>query len=184
MVIVGILFVFFADIDHRYGFFQAPVPLIVVALAVISIPFDRPVIMLVLIAVSLNDVFAFVIGKLVGGAKLLPAISPNKTVAGSLGAMIVTTALVAPLNALPIWRKQTRHEHLTAPRERLIDRGCVYLLFPEGTRRRDGMPAEFKSGVGALVAGTEVPKCRSCRVTSTAPSRRFRPAAAGRGRAR
>ncbi|MGE0733654.1 MAG: phosphatidate cytidylyltransferase [Alphaproteobacteria bacterium] len=134
-VILGILFVFFAAIDHWYGFFQALVPLTVVGLAVISIPLDRPsgyvqrvalaifgflvfgvafghlafmandwhyrpIVLMVLIAVSLNDVFAFVIGKLVGGPKLVPVTSPNKTLAGSLGAMVLTTTLVALLAGL------------------------------------------------------------------------------------
>jgi phosphatidate cytidylyltransferase len=55
----------------------------------------RPVLLLVLVAVGLNDVFAFVVGRLVGRGKLLPATSPNKTVAGALGALVLTTALVA-----------------------------------------------------------------------------------------
>src|SRR5262249_50215192 len=44
-----------------------------------------------------NDVFAYCAGKSIGGPKLLPATSPNKTVAGSLGALVLTTALVAGL---------------------------------------------------------------------------------------
>ncbi|MAE68144.1 MAG: phosphatidate cytidylyltransferase [Phycisphaeraceae bacterium] len=47
-----------------------------------------------LLAVELNDVFAFLTGKLVGGPRLRPRTSPNKTLAASIGAMILTTALV------------------------------------------------------------------------------------------
>ena len=61
------------------------------------------------------------------------------------------------LNALPIWRRQTKRDHLTQLRERLGERRSVYLIFPEGTRSRDGSMAQFKPGLGALVAGTEIP---------------------------
>lgn len=61
------------------------------------------------------------------------------------------------MNALPIWRSKTRRDHLTALRERLLGERCVYLLFPEGTRSRDGAMGRFKPGLGALIAGAEVP---------------------------
>lgn len=54
----------------------------------------RPVLLLILLAVALNDVFAFCVGKLVGGPRLLPRTSPGKTVAGAVGAMVLTTMLV------------------------------------------------------------------------------------------
>jgi len=55
----------------------------------------RPVVLLLLTAVALNDVAAFTCGKLLGGWKLLPATSPNKTVSGALGAVAVTGGVVA-----------------------------------------------------------------------------------------
>ncbi|MEX2287939.1 MAG: phosphatidate cytidylyltransferase, partial [Planctomycetaceae bacterium] len=51
--------------------------------------------LLILIGVSLNDVFAYCIGKSMGRKKLLPNTSPGKTMAGSVGALILTTLLVA-----------------------------------------------------------------------------------------
>jgi phosphatidate cytidylyltransferase len=54
----------------------------------------RSLIVLVFLAVQLNDVFAFCVGKSLGGPKLCPHTSPNKTVSGSLGAIVLTTALV------------------------------------------------------------------------------------------
>lgn len=57
----------------------------------------RPIILLILICVGLNDVFAFTVGKLLGGRKLLPHTSPNKTVSGALGALVLTTAVTALL---------------------------------------------------------------------------------------
>ena len=56
----------------------------------------RPLVLLLLLtAVALNDVLAFTAGKLIGGPKLLPATSPNKTVSGALAALLGTTVLVA-----------------------------------------------------------------------------------------
>ena len=66
-------------------------------------PNYRPFVLLLLTTVALNDVFAFTAGKLLGGPKLLPATSPNKTVSGALGALL-GTAPVAALIAWPIFR--------------------------------------------------------------------------------
>jgi phosphatidate cytidylyltransferase len=57
----------------------------------------RPLILLILLAVEANDVFAYVVGKTFGHRKLAPYTSPNKTVAGAAGAIVLTTLLVMPL---------------------------------------------------------------------------------------
>jgi phosphatidate cytidylyltransferase len=54
----------------------------------------RPLLVLVLLAVEMNDVFAFTCGKLLGRHKLAPNTRPKKTVEGSLGALVLTTLLV------------------------------------------------------------------------------------------
>jgi phosphatidate cytidylyltransferase len=54
----------------------------------------RPLLIFFLIAVELNDVMAFVTGRLFGRRKLCPNTSPNKTVAGAVGAVVGTTAFV------------------------------------------------------------------------------------------
>ncbi len=61
------------------------------------------------------------------------------------------------LNALPMRRKKSSVGDLKDLRSRLIEEPCVLLLFPEGTRVKDGRMAPFKPGVGMLVAGTDVP---------------------------
>lgn len=61
------------------------------------------------------------------------------------------------LNALPMWRKRCGPHALEQLRQRLIDEPCAYILFPEGTRSRDGSMVSFKPGLGMIVAGTDVP---------------------------
>lgn len=61
------------------------------------------------------------------------------------------------LNALPFWRKKCVAEALDNLRQRMTGEGACLILFPEGTRTRDGLMHPFKSGVGVLVSGTEVP---------------------------
>jgi len=61
------------------------------------------------------------------------------------------------VNALPVWRgKGTRHA-LAHLRERLVRGSSGFIVFPEGTRSRDGQMQPFKPGIGMLVAGTEIP---------------------------
>jgi len=55
----------------------------------------RPMLLLILLSVEANDVFAFISGKTLGRRKLAPNTSPNKTIAGAVGALVLTTPLVA-----------------------------------------------------------------------------------------
>lgn len=61
------------------------------------------------------------------------------------------------LNALPLWRRACGTHALEDLRARLVDGGSSFILFPEGTRARDGKLASFKPGIGMLVAGSPVP---------------------------
>ncbi|EHM02882.1 phosphatidate cytidylyltransferase [Acetobacteraceae bacterium AT-5844] len=63
-------------------------------------PGYRPLVLMLLAAIALNDVAAFTWGKLIGGRKLLPNTSPNKTISGAVGALCTTTLLVAFLGHL------------------------------------------------------------------------------------
>lgn len=130
VVVLGVLLVYFAVLDHWYGFFVALVPLLICVIAATAILADRPkgyiqrvalgifgfalfgsafahlgymandagyrpILLMILLAVELNDVFAYVVGKSLGRRKLAPNTSPNKTVAGSAGAVLLTSPLVA-----------------------------------------------------------------------------------------
>jgi phosphatidate cytidylyltransferase len=54
----------------------------------------RPLLIFVLAAVGLNDVGAFVTGRIVAGPKLCTNTSPNKTVAGAIGAVVLSVLFV------------------------------------------------------------------------------------------
>ena len=55
----------------------------------------RPILFWLVVCVEMNDVFAYITGKTFGRRKLMPHTSPNKTVGGFLGALLLTTALAA-----------------------------------------------------------------------------------------
>jgi phosphatidate cytidylyltransferase len=55
----------------------------------------RPMLLMLLLTTELNDVFAYVTGRLMGRRKVAPNTSPNKTVGGSAGALVLTTLLTA-----------------------------------------------------------------------------------------
>jgi 1-acyl-sn-glycerol-3-phosphate acyltransferase len=70
----------------------------------------------------------------------------------------VLTAFAAfAMNALPMWRRNCGPHALEELRKRLLEEPCAYILFPEGTRSRDGEIHSFKPGIGMIVAGTDVP---------------------------
>jgi phosphatidate cytidylyltransferase len=62
----------------------------------------RPVLLLIICAVELNDIFAYICGHLFSQRKFVPSTSPNKTVGGALGAIVLTTPLMA-IGAHFVW---------------------------------------------------------------------------------
>ncbi|HEY8749731.1 MAG TPA: lysophospholipid acyltransferase family protein [Tepidisphaeraceae bacterium] len=63
----------------------------------------------------------------------------------------------ATINALPMQRGRGGAHALDDLRNRLAAERCVYVLFPEGTRSRDGSMNPFKPGIGMFLAGTDAP---------------------------
>lgn len=56
-------------------------------------PGYRSILLMLILLVALNDVFAYCSGKLIGKKKLVPNTSPGKTYAGALWALFLTTVL-------------------------------------------------------------------------------------------
>ena len=77
--------------------------------------FYRSLLLLLIFSVQMNDVFAYVVGKSIGGPKLAPRTSPNKTISGSLGAIVLTTLLIFGLSGLVF-----REGPMSAPLPRLV----------------------------------------------------------------
>jgi 1-acyl-sn-glycerol-3-phosphate acyltransferase len=61
------------------------------------------------------------------------------------------------LNALPMWRKSCGPHALADLRRKLQEEKAIFIIFPEGGRRRTGSMMPFKHGLGMLVAETNVP---------------------------
>ena len=60
------------------------------------------------------------------------------------------------VNALPFARQANVRQSLFVCAELLENPGNILIIFPEGTRSKDGRTQEFKCGIGALVAGRDV----------------------------
>jgi 1-acyl-sn-glycerol-3-phosphate acyltransferase len=61
------------------------------------------------------------------------------------------------INALPFDRKFKGAESLTVCSELLSNDGNVLIIFPEGTRTTTGELGRFRSGIGRLLAGKDLP---------------------------
>ena len=61
------------------------------------------------------------------------------------------------VNALPFARQMRVRQSLSLCQQLLDNPGTILIIFPEGTRSTTGEVGEFKSGIGALLAGRDVP---------------------------
>ncbi len=61
------------------------------------------------------------------------------------------------VNALPFSRQVRVRQSLSLCEQLLATPGTILIIFPEGTRSTTGDLREFKSGIGSLVAGRDVP---------------------------
>ncbi|HWT80307.1 MAG TPA: phosphatidate cytidylyltransferase, partial [Candidatus Methylomirabilis sp.] len=139
MVVLGIVALALAAVDHWYRLFVALTPIVIILISAVSTSLDRPkgyiqrvgmaslsfllfgtclghlsylandshyrsLLLLLVFSVALNDVLAYAVGKAIGGPRLAPQTSPNKTIAGAVAAIVLTTLLVFVLSG-PIFRE-------------------------------------------------------------------------------
>ncbi len=71
----------------------------------------RPMLLGLVFCVQINDVFAYISGKTFGRHKLAPLTSPNKTIEGSIGAIILTTTLIVTLGRWGLGEQQLAQWH-------------------------------------------------------------------------
>ena len=81
------------------------------------------------------------------------------------------------INALPFDRKVKGAESLTVCSQLLANDGNILIIFPEGTRTRTGEMGHFRSGIGRLVVGTDLPviPCHLAGGLNAWPKRRILP---------
>ena len=111
-------------------------------------PNYRPILLMLLTTVALSDVAAFTFGKLIGGPKLVPATSPNKSISGAVGAFCVTTLLVAGLSSLIFGGTPMAQLHW------LLVFGAIVAI---GAQAGDLMLSSIKRDIGIKDMGTILP---------------------------
>jgi phosphatidate cytidylyltransferase len=108
----------------------------------------RPIVLMILLTVELNDVFAYISGKLFGRRKLAPQTSPNKTIGGALGALLATTALTSVLAHFIF-----RGEEWVTP-QKLIGLGMIISI---AGQLGDLMLSSIKRDLGIKDMGATIP---------------------------
>ena len=93
-------------------------------------------------------IFAYIVGKSLGGPKLAPRTSPNKTASGALGAVVLTTLLVFGLTSLIF-----RH----GPMSGAVQRLALGLLISIAGQFGDLSVSAIKRDVGVKDTGALIP---------------------------
>jgi phosphatidate cytidylyltransferase len=106
--------------------------------------FAKYLIMGIFILIWVNDSFAYVVGKALGRTKLYPAVSPKKTIEGSLGGMVFT------LGAAYIMAK---YEDIVNPTQWVILAGVIVLTGSLG----DLIESKLKRQAGVKDSGAILP---------------------------
>jgi phosphatidate cytidylyltransferase len=108
----------------------------------------RSLILLLVLCVQLNDIFAYIAGKSLGGPKLVPQTSPNKTASGAMGAVLLTTLVVYALSGLVF-----TNGPLAEPLRRVV----LGLLISIGGQLGDLTVSAIKRDVGIKDTGVLIP---------------------------
>jgi phosphatidate cytidylyltransferase len=112
-----------------------------------DIEYRRPMLLL-LMCVGLNDVYAYCVGRTVKGPKLAPNTSPGKTLSGAAGAMILTTLTVWLIGRKVLHSNLSEPHHLIAIGILLSLSGILGDLTISSVKRDVGI-----KDMGALIPG-------------------------------
>jgi len=106
--------------------------------------FAKYLIMGIFILIWVNDSFAYVVGKTLGRTKLYPAVSPKKTIEGSLGGLVFT------LGAAYVMAK---YEDIVNPAQWVILAGVIVVTGSLG----DLIESKLKRQAGVKDSGAILP---------------------------
>lgn len=90
VLLVGTILIFALQFGNRplmssLGVLYTGLPAVALIWIRGDMPYGLSAILFLLLAVAVTDTFAFLAGRLIGGPKLLPSVSPNKTWSGLIG---------------------------------------------------------------------------------------------------
>ncbi len=109
----------------------------------------RAMLILIFLCVELNDVFGFVVGKTLGRRKLAPNTSPGKTIAGAVGALLLTTLLFCIMS-----RFVFSGTNLASPTHLLVLGAMVSLLGQTGDLMLSSIKRDLEiKDMGATIPG-------------------------------
>ncbi|HVU62994.1 MAG TPA: phosphatidate cytidylyltransferase [Phycisphaerales bacterium] len=109
--------------------------------------YRRPMLLL-LMCVGLNDVYAYCVGRTIKGPKLAPSTSPGKTLSGAVGAMVLTTLTVWLVGRHVLYTNLSETHHLIAIGILLSLGGILGDLTISSVKRDVGI-----KDMGALIPG-------------------------------
>lgn len=120
----------------------------IAAIAMVWLREDRPngifTVLLILLVVWASDIGAYLFGRLIGGPKLAPRLSPNKTWAGALGGLalaVVVGILMANEFGAPSWAKG----------------GVIAIVLSLASQTGDLAESAFKRRFGVKDSGALIP---------------------------
>ncbi len=183
LVVIGILSLTFAAVDHWYRLYVALTPMNIVVITAVATSQDRPkgyiqrvalaifgfllfgtclghlsymtndthyrsLVLLLIFCVQFNDVIVYIVSKSLGGPSLAPQTSPNKTIYGALGSVVLTTLLVYWLSGIVFAQGQ-----LAEPLQRLV----LGLLISIGGQLGDLTISSIKRDVGIKDTAVLIP---------------------------
>jgi phosphatidate cytidylyltransferase len=108
----------------------------------------RPIILMVLLTTELNDIFAYITGHLFGKRKMAKVTSPNKTLEGAIGALLLTTLLVTWLGGYVFKGTELDHWYMLLP---------LGLMIGSLGQLGDLMMSSIKRDLGVKDIGQSIP---------------------------